>query len=76
MVNTRSHTLVCDQRRQVEQLFKQQASYIQTVYVVLININREVTLAVVYGSTFECVPGEEQVISTLIAGDGYFLWFH
>ena len=27
VVNTRSHTSVCDPRRQVEQLFKQQASY-------------------------------------------------
>ena len=32
--------------------------------------------AVVYGSAFECVPGEECVKSTLNAGDGYFLWIH
>ena len=30
----------------------------------------------VYGSAHECVPQEVSVISTLNAGDDYFLWYH
>ena len=49
---------------------------LQTVYIVLISINREVSPSGTYGSALECVPQEVSVISTVSAGDGYFLWFH
>ena len=49
---------------------------LQTVYVVLININREVSPSGAYGSTLECVPQEVSVITTVSSGNDYFLWFH